>query len=380
MRLLPWVVMLLAGCSADDTAFDAGAAPDVGAPWPRDIVAADAAPPTAPGVDLARESRLEAGAGSGHRGIWVWGSSVRGHEVELASWLAQHRFTDIFVLIKGTSGIIKLDVLDALLKLRPKVPGLRVWAWMVGFNDASHADPSWSYLVGSWVSPSSSSYRAHLAATARKAADPALKQVSAVPDGVMLDDSFQWPSQSYGSSTAQRVQTLMAAVDAIAAELAAITRSTGQPIRLGFAPHPETSTIGGSGGARLSVAAVAYGQDFGELARRCDWIVPETYRYGFYGGNAGWIGKVVSDIRAEISLECPARAAVVEVYPALVLYQSDSQPAAVSVADLVADRAAALAAAGGYSIFRYASSSVNPGNHADGHDWPSAGQLAALAP
>ncbi len=339
-----------------------------------------------PTADRARERGVEgprpdSGLPSAHKGIWAWSSSLRGQEPAFLAWLKQHAYTDLFLLVKGTSGTIKYDVLDTLLALRAAAPAgapTRIWAWVVGMSDSGPAGAAAGYLAGHLVSPDSASYRAHLATTVRRAIDPARGQVKRVPDGVMLDDSFQWPSQAFGGSTAHRVQSLMAVVDALRAEVDATRQSTGKTILLGFAPHPEIGVQASAGGGVYSYAAYAYGQDFGELAKRCDWLVPETYRYGFYGQKPAWIGKVVQEIAKEIALECPARSALVAIYPALVLYTSDTSPSLVSVADLAADRAAALAAAGGYSVFRYASKSANPGARSDGFDWPSAAQSQTL--
>jgi len=316
---------------------------------------------------------------AGSKGIWVWSSTIRGHEPAFAAWLTQHSYTDVFVLFKGTSGMIKHDVLDALMGITAKSgQGVRVWAWMAGLSDASHASPSWTYLVGNWVSPECVAYRDHLISTARAAIDPSQGKVSRVPDGLMLDDSFQWPSQLYGKSMSNRVQTLVSLVDAIKAELAGVHKSTGKKILLGFAPHPETAVHSKAPGSVATYSAFAYGQDMGQLAKRCDWIVPETYRYGHYGNQPSWIGTVVGDIAKEIALECPGRSGIVKVFPALVLYLSDAAPTAVAAVDLGQDRAVALAVAGGLSVFRYASHFANPGSGLDGDDWPTAAQSVVL--
>ena len=176
------------------------------------------------------------------------------------------------------------------------------------------------------------------------------------------------------------VQHLMAAVDAIKAEVDAVRAATGRSILLGFAPLPETGVVKSDATSILTSSANAYGQDFGEIGKRCEWIIPETYRYGFYGGATTWIGTVVQAIRRELDLECTSRAGSISVYPALVLYQSDSSPAAVDAASLKGDVDEAMSVAGGYSVFRYASGTSNPGTGSDGHDWPTASQLAVIDP
>jgi hypothetical protein len=306
------------------------------------------------------------------KGLWVWGSTIRGNETAFASWLTKHAYTDAFVLIKGVSGTAKYDVLAALMNARKQAKQtFRIWAWVVGFHDESHTSSSWHYLVGSWLAPDDSVYRKHLVDVVAAAIDPARGEVSAPPDGVMLDDTFQWPSAAYGSSASYRVQTLMSTVDAIRSEVDAVSKSAKHPVLLGFAPHPETAVVSKSASSITTSAGATYGQDFGEIAKRCDWIVPETYRYGFYPEAASWIAKVVSDVRKEIELECATRAERVSVAPALVLYESDTNPAPIATTDLAADRGSAKSA-DGYSVFRFMSAA------SDGRDLPTAAQNSVL--
>jgi hypothetical protein len=318
--------------------------------------------------------------GGGSRGIWVWGQSIKGHEAAFLDWAHARRFTDVFLLIKGTSGLVSYTTLDAVLKARAqKGYSLRTWAWLVGFADRDHQ--GWTYLVKDRVSPADPSYRAYLASVVRQGIDPAKGNVSTPPDGVMLDDTFGWPGSSYGGSATERVQGVMAAVDAIKSQVDAVRASTGRSILLGFAPLPETGVVTSGPTSIVTTSANAYGQDFGEIGKRCDWIVPETYRYGFYQGTAAtWIGTVVQAIRRELALECASRAGAISVYPALVLYQDDSDTTAIAASSLQEDVDEALSTAGGYSAFRFASGSTNPGTGSDGLDWPTPSQLAVIAP
>ncbi len=315
-----------------------------------------------------------------HKGIWVWGSTIRGKEDDFMLWVNQHNYSDIFVLIKGVSGVVKYDVLNTILTLKHQHGyKQRIWAWLVGFHDESHADSSWDYLVGDWISPADEDYRNYLVNIVRNAIDPSRGYVSYSPYGVMLDDTFQWPSSSYGSSTSYRVSTIMNAVDAIKNEIDSVENTTSEHIVLGFAPHPETDYYASDGnGGYYTYAAYEYGQDFGELSSVCDYIVPETYRYGFYNEPSSWITDVVNDIRNEISQEQPSRIDDVHIYPALILYYSDSDPTPVSASSLHDDITAALNATTGFSVFRFASSSSNPGNGDDSYDLPSLSQTDVL--
>jgi hypothetical protein len=167
------------------------------------------------------------------------------------------------------------------------------------------------------------------------------------------------------------VQTLMATVDAIHAEVTSVAAAHHHTIRLGFAPHPEVGVVAKTATEVTTVAARSYGQDFGELGKRCDWILPETYRYDFYPEPAAWIGTVVGAIRHELALESGARAHTVMVDPVLVLYRGDTDVSPISGVDLAADRNAARVASG-YSVFRY----MSPAS--DGQQLPTTPQEQVL--
>jgi hypothetical protein len=175
-----------------------------------------------------------------HRGIWVWGASVHGHESEFIDWANKHQFTDVFLLIKGISGTVNYGTISPLMNARTqKALPIRIWAWIVGFDDQKHA--SWTYLVNDRVSPADTAYRAYLASVVRNGIDPSKGKVPMSPDGVILDDTFGWPSHNYGGSAANRISAISAGVDASAAEIDAVRASTGKSILLGIAPLPETS-------------------------------------------------------------------------------------------------------------------------------------------
>ncbi|NPA75482.1 MAG: hypothetical protein GXO25_05320 [Euryarchaeota archaeon] len=333
-----------------------------------------------PARDSGLNEHLRAQVPVVSKGIWVWGSTIRGKESEFMQWVIQHNYTDVFVLIKGVSGTVKYDVLSTLLNLTHEYSySQRIWAWVVGFHDESHANSSWDYLVGDWISPADTGYRSYLASIVRKAIDPSLGYVSYVPYGVMLDDTFQWPSHDYGSNVSYRVATIMDTVAEIKSEIDTVENSTHTIIHLGFAPHPETSYYSSDGsGGYYTYSAYEYGQDFGSLATLCDYLAPETYRYGFYDEPSSWIAQVVNDIRNEIQQEHPAIVNDVKIYPALILYNSDTDPTPIYASDLQSDISSALNATDGFNVFRYASASVNPGNGEDAYDYPTTAQESVL--
>ncbi|GEM_PF-2415557 len=323
------------------------------------------------GGDSGSEDSLES------KGIWVWGSTIRGYEEEFINWAIEHGFTDIYILIKGVSGTVRYDVLNKTLTLKHDMNlGIRIWAWLVGFHDESHSDQSWDYLVGDWVSPDDSDYRDYLVNIIENALDPSRGYVDYVPDGVMLDDTFQWPSHNYGGNASHRVESITGFVQQVRNVVNEVSSTYNKDILLGFAPHPEIDWYDQDNGWRY--AAYEYGQDFGELAKYCDILVPETYRYGFYNEPTSWITEVVNAIYDEINSECPERLDDVRTYPALVLYYSDSDPTPIDASSLQSDIEAALDATNGFSVFRYASKSTNPGNQGDSYDLPTAEQLQVL--
>ncbi len=311
------------------------------------------------------------------KGLWVWGSTIRGYEEEFLNWAIQHGFTDIYVLIKGVSGVVKYDVLNKTVTLKySNNLNVRIWAWLVGFHDQSHSSPSWDYLVGDWVAPDDLDYRNYIIGIIWNALDPSRGYVDYVPDGVMLDDTFQWPSHSYGGTTEYRVSTITSFVEEVRNVVDNTSTTYSKEVLLGFAPHPEIDWYDESNGWRW--AAYEYGQDFGELSKYCDVLVPETYRYGFYSEPVSWITDVVNAVYSEIDSEQPGRSGIVKVYPALVLYYSDTDPTPIDSSSLEEDISAALNATTGFSVFRYAVNSANPGNSLDTYDLPTSDQLTML--
>lgn len=356
-------------------------------PPPSSIITPDGGPPGQDGGSMSADARPPGsdGGGSAHdagaqppsKGLWIWGSTIRGEEGAFVGWASQHAYTDVFVLIKDTAGDVKYDVLSAVLQARSSAPAaLRVWAWLVGFDDSSH-NPAWTYVEGDMVSPDDATYQSYLAGIVKSAVDPSLGNVPEPPDGVMLDDTFQWPGANYGGTTDNKVTTLMESVDAIEEQTAAVQSATGKTIHLGFSPYPNTTVVSSTSTTIVTDDAVDYGQDLGEIGKRCDWIAPWTFRYGYSSHPSSWIGQVVADIQKELVLEDETTASATAVYPALVLMQSDSDPTPVDPSDLGSDLASAEPA-GGFGVYRYMSESANPGNDGDPEDLPTAAQEAVL--
>ncbi len=317
---------------ADDP--DAGPAPPDGltdAPGPRDLPAVHDAPgdPDTPtGPDTAPDTAREAGdtpapaSGLESKGLWVWGSTIRGAEAAFLDALAPHGISDVFVLIKGVSGGIRHDVLDQLLALRTERGlALRIWAWVIAFDDESYADD----FAGAWVDPEDPDYRAGLLTLV----DDTL--AAHTPDGLMLD-AVRYPGNAAG-----RTEPITTFCAAVATRVAAHNAAHGTAVRTGAAVMPE---LGGANEA-------AYGQDVAALAGPLDVIAPMVYRYNYAAGTA-W----VTAMTAATQDEAGGNAAV---WPIVLDYAGDETPTPLAADALRADILAALAPCPpGFSVFQYA--------------------------
>ncbi len=323
------------------------------------------------------------------KGIWVWGSTIRGHEQEFWNWVKQHNFSDIFVLIKGVTGGVcnpKYDVLNALLTLKHSENlNVRIWAWVVGFEDLEATDDDgycdyddeWPFGDSDkWVRPDDQSYVEALINVILNAIDPERGYVNYVPDGVVLDDSFRFPGHYF--TTKYQVETIYNVTAKIVQAVEQVEQKYGVEIPVVFASMPETDACPDDGTwSDTSCNAYYYGQDVGYLAKVVDMIFPETYT-SVYGKPSSWVAEVVNDIKADIQNDAPDRASMVKVYPVLILYYSDDNPSPRPASDLQSDIDYALQASSGFSVFRYASANSNPGAGSDTYDLPTSDQLTVL--
>jgi hypothetical protein len=261
-------------------------------------------------------------AGLRSKGMWVWGVTIRGNEASFVDEMAAHGVSDVFLLIKGVSGTIRHDVLDAALAARrDRGYEMRIWAWVICFDDESYADD----FDTAWVDPEDAGYRGTLLSLI----DETL--AGHTPDGIMLD-AIRYPGNADGNT---------APIDSFCAEtsarVAAYNAAHGTRVRTGAAVMPE---FGGPNEA-------LYGQDVATMAGPLDVIAPMVYRYNYSSGT-GWIADTTGAALAEAG---PAA----EVWPILQNYAGDDSPTPLSGSGLGADIAAAFEPCpAGFSVFQYA--------------------------
>ena len=255
------------------------------------------------------------------KGMWVWGTTIRGREEAFMEEMNVHGISDVFLLIKGTASAVRYDVLDALLAARgAHAYAIRVWAWVICFDDESYVDD----FDTAWVDPEDGAYRGSLTATIDETIE------SHTPDGIMLD-AIRYPGNA-GGNTAP-ITSLCEDVGGI---VAAYNGAHAARVRTGAAVMPEF------GGPNES----AYGQDVSEMAVPLDFIAPMIYRYN-YSSDAAWVTGMT---RAAMD-EAGGNA---DVWPILQNYAGDDTPTPLSGASLRADVAAALKECPpGFSIFQY---------------------------
>jgi hypothetical protein len=263
-------------------------------------------------------------------GMWAWGADVRGGETAFIDEMAAHGVSDIFILVKGTSGDVRYDVLDELHRLATERDlAIRVWAWMICFADDTQPG----------VTPASESYRTYLFGVI----DAILAEHA--PDGIMLD-VIRYRGTANGD-TASITTFCQGVSDRVATHNAA----HGASILSGAAIMPEF------GGANEQY----YGQDAAAMAGPLDVIAPMTYRYNYSAGT-GWITEMTAACMAEVGSQA-------EVWPILQNYSGDDDVVALDGPTLAADIEAALAPCPqGFSIFQQSMLTESQWGVLDGYD------------
>jgi len=254
------------------------------------------------------------------KGIWVWGSSIRGNEQRFMSDMASHNISDVFLLIKGTSGQIVYDVMDRLTRIRDDQGyDIKIWAWIIIFNDESYNDD----FDTNWVDPQDESYRTRQL----QLIEDTLRNHK--PDGIMLD------CIRYPGNASNRTEPITSFCADVRTRVNNYNSSNGDNVLIGAAVMPEF-------GANESV----YGQDVEQMALYLDVIAPMVYRYNYSSGTS-WI---TSMTRAAIE-EAGSNA---DVWPILQNYKGDDSPTPLNEGEMLADiRAAMEACPTGFSIFQY---------------------------
>jgi uncharacterized lipoprotein YddW (UPF0748 family) len=219
-------------------------------------------------------------------------------------------FTDVFLLVKGGSGTVRLTRVDDLVAARDAAGyRFRIHAWIICFSDETR---------GGWVDPASASYRAYLL---DEVVTPLLRDHR--PDGINLD-CLRYPGTADG-----RTEPITSFTQEVRARIDAERPGT----LLSAAVMPE-----------MGANAAAYGQDYAALAGPLDVLAPMAYTSN-YRADAAWVGTVTGYVLGRA-------AGAAEVWPALQsLNDVGEQMTGSRLQEEL--RAAQGAGATGASLFRY---------------------------
>lgn len=255
------------------------------------------------------------------RAYWIWGSTLP--YVDLWS-LKNQGITDIFVLMKGTSGTLNYGIIDqAILACSDK--GIRVHAWMICFKD-------YGMNTNGWVDQKNEAYQAYLLGIVQNLAN---RQYLS---GIHLDYVRYSGVASAGHAAYQNggtevitdfVSHVRDRVDLVRSQF------PDNSFYLSAAVMPIESWIGDN--------EYYYGQDYAKLSQYLDFLVPMIYEGNFHKDNA-WIASTTSII---------VNAVKIPVIAGLQNYHGDDNIEMLSADELQADINSALAnGAKGYAIFR----------------------------
>ncbi|RLF43712.1 MAG: hypothetical protein DRN29_09665 [Thermoplasmata archaeon] len=239
------------------------------------------------------------------KGIWVWGSTLYETGVDNFVYeMVEHNFSDVYLLVKDVTGYYTFSLISELLN---KANGkFRVHAWIICFQD---------YSQGGWIDVNSSSYRQYLINNI------IIPLVEMGVDGICLD-YIRYPGNAYGNTYP---------VTSFCMEVRNAVKSINPDCILSAAVMPE-----------MEANAYYYGQDYAEMSRYMDVLMPMTYTHN-YQMPPSWVGEVISFIKARAS--CKVQAIIQSLDDESVFMSNDELKACIECA-LKND-------SNGISFFRY---------------------------
>ena len=264
----------------------------------------------------------EAAGGSSYskvKGIWLKAESVSNLNVTTLKKLG---ITDVFIKCNLISTPTYSSVLTAILK---KLQGtnIRVHAWITCFIDAN----------GNWVNPTNTTQQTKLL----NAIKDIVKNYNV--SGVNLD-YVRYPG------TAHNYTNATATITSFVQKVYNTVKSINSSVAVSADVMPEGS-----------MNAYYYGQNYTQLAKYLDFMVPMIYKgnYGYSSstgtnskGQSGtsWIGSTVKYIVSQTN--------GIPVIACLQTYRSDSNVTAIPASELQNDiNAAVTNGSSGYALFRY---------------------------
>ncbi|WP_457614331.1 hypothetical protein [Methanopyrus sp.] len=155
-------------------------------------------------------------------GVFAWGSTIRSEGVQkFTNDVLDTGYTEVAVLIRGVSTPTRTDTLSAVYsQIKAKNPNVKVYAWIVGFERKDGWDKPWDPEV-------------------RQEILDAVRSALPYCDGVILDDSFRYPT----SDPVKRAKATQAITELVQ-EISELAHSHGKVVYFCLLPEkPEPYSI-----------------------------------------------------------------------------------------------------------------------------------------
>ncbi|MGZ7117541.1 MAG: pseudomurein-binding repeat-containing protein, partial [Methanobacterium sp.] len=256
------------------------------------------------------------------RGIWLKAEDASSITV---AELKNANITDIFVKTNLISAPTYQNVLTSIIS-KFQNSGIRIHAWITCFKDAD----------GNWINPANATQRTFL-----------LNKISDILinyniNGIHLDYVRY---SGVGNNAAYNNANATDMITSFVREVKQLIQVKKPKVALSAAVMPEGSSN-----------AYFYGQDYGQLAKYVDFLVPMIYK-GNYGKDTAWIGTTTKYI---VDHTVDANGNKIPVIAGLMTYVSDYDTTKLSADDLYKDVKSAMDnGASGYVLFRYGMISSN---------------------
>lgn len=201
------------------------------------------------------------------KGYWVWSSYAS--TINIAS-LKNQGFTDIYILTKGSAGKLYYSALQTVIN-KAKGTGVRVHAWIVCFKDDSKSSTG-------WIDPKNVEYQNYL-----------LNIITTITknynvNGIHLD--YVRYSGLASKNRAAYQQTPHGAIT-----ITDFVSKVYQKVK-SIKSYVAVSAVLK---AEIAASREYYGQDYGEMAKYLDLMIPMIYKSS-YGKDTAWIGKTTKYI------------------------------------------------------------------------------------
>ena len=201
------------------------------------------------------------------KGYWVWSNYAS--TINIAS-LKNQGVTDIYILTKGSTGKLYYSTLETVIN-KAKGTGVRVHAWIVCFKDDSKSSTG-------WIDPKDVVYQNYL-----------LNIIASITknynvNGIHLD--YVRYSGLASKNRAAYQQTPHGAIT-----ITDFVRKAYHKVKSIKSYVAVSAVLKAEIGANREY----YGQDYGEMAKYLDLMIPMIYKSS-YGKDAAWIGRTTKYI------------------------------------------------------------------------------------